>query len=45
MNAIIRAPLHSAFWVGAFTVIVGLWLYRNYGQRLPRLPGGAGANG
>ena len=41
MNTIIRAPLRAEFWVGALFVVAGLWLYRNYGSRLPRLPGGS----
>jgi hypothetical protein len=40
MGTIIRAPLRVEFWAGALMVIAGLWLYRNYGDRLPRLPGG-----
>jgi len=41
MGTIIRAPLRAEFWVGALMVIAGLWIYRNYGSRLPGLPGGS----
>ncbi|HXM54544.1 MAG TPA: hypothetical protein VOB72_04080 [Candidatus Dormibacteraeota bacterium] len=40
MSTVVRAPLRAEFWVGALAVVVGLWLYKNYGNRLPRLPGG-----
>ena len=41
MSTVIRAPMRSEFWVGVAAVAVGLWLWRSYGSRLPRLPGGA----
>lgn len=42
MSTIVRAPLRAEFWLGVVTVAVALWLYKNYGDRLPRLPGGSG---
>jgi len=39
----IMAHLKSgAYWWGVATVLVGLWLFKNYGDRLPRLPMGSG---
>ena len=43
MNAVVRHVTSSSFWWGVATVVAALWLYKNYGSRLPRLP--AGANG
>ena len=40
MTTVIRAPLRAEFWVGVLAVGIGLWLWRNYGGRLPSLPGG-----
>lgn len=42
MSTVVRAPLRPEFWVGALAVVAGLWLYKNYGRLLPRLPGGNG---
>ena len=43
MGRVIGHVTSSSFWWGAATVVVGLWLWKNYGNRLPRLP--LGANG
>lgn len=42
MSTVMRAPLRAEFWVGVATVAVALWLWKNYGSRLPKLPGGNG---
>lgn len=31
----------SSFWWGVATTAVALWLWSNYGHRLPKLPGGS----
>ena len=43
MNRVVSHVTNPAFWWGVATVAVALWLWKNYGDRLPRLP--AGANG
>jgi hypothetical protein len=41
MNTVIRHLTSGAYWWGVATVVVGLWLWKNYGDRLPRLPAGS----
>ena len=42
MGGVLRHVTSSSFWWGVATVAAALWLYKNYGDRLPRLPLGSG---
>jgi hypothetical protein len=35
----VKHVMSSGFWWGVGTTFVALWLWRNYGRMLPRLPG------
>ena len=43
MNHVLAKLTSGDFWWGAVVVVAGLWLYKNYGDRLPRLPLGSGS--
>jgi len=43
MRGVVSHVTSSSFWWGVAVTVAALYLYRNYGSRLPRLPGGSNA--